>query len=629
MHRPPVALLHLTLAAACAAPAQLASVEAYRADVAWLADDAREGRDTGSPGLRATAQWVADCFERAGLQPLGDDGGWEQRFQAKGARRLIDGNTLVLGDQALPLHDDWLPLGTSASGSAGGPLVFAGYGITDEEGGWDDYAGLDAPGRVVLVLRHGPRSEVAGTRYAEDSEASRRHVDVSAKVNNAFRHGAAALLMVNDPARTGEGEGLQADRPRPYRPREAPPGVSASLPAASITLAAAGPALGLDFVALQQELDAGGRPASRALDGRTARLEVRSELELVGCANVLGFLPGNDPALAGEYVLIGAHMDHLGRGERSNSMGGRRARGQVHNGADANASGTAGVVAAARLLGARAGELRRGVVFATWSGEEWGLLGSRHYVEHPALPLEDLVAVLNMDMIGRSQDGYLAIEGTGSSAGFGRLVLEAHDALGLRFDLHLAERPSSNSDQWPFFERDIPVLAFFTGLHDDYHKPSDDAPLVNVEAGAQISSLAAEVTRRLAQDGARPLFVKAAPPASPALAAAPGDPHAAGGPGAASFKPYGVVLGTSPDMGYQEDDGVRLSSVREGTPAEKAGIRAGDIIVAFDGKTVRNLEDYSVLLFAHKPGDTVVVTVRRDGQMLDLTAVLAGRDDED
>jgi hypothetical protein len=624
--RLPIAVPFLLLVAACAAQQHLVPAESYGADVAWLADDAREGRDTGSPGLQATAQWVAQRFEQSGLQPLGDDGGWEQHFQAKGARRLIDGNELVLGDQALELYEDWMPLQTAVTGSADGALVFAGYGITDAEGGWDDYAGLDVQGRIVVVLRKGPHSDEEGTRYAEGSDARDRYLSFSGKVNAAFRHGAAALLVVNDPAHTGEG--LDRDRPQPYRSLgDEPSAVSASLPAASLTLAAAGAALGLDFAALQQEMETGGRPVTRVLEGQTARLQVRSELELVDTANVLGFLPGNDPALAGQYVLIGAHMDHLGLGEHSGSLGGRRARGQIHNGADDNASGTAGVVEAAALLGARAGELRRGVVFAAWSGEEWGLLGSRHYVEDPKLPLTDLVAVVNMDMIGRSKDGYLAVEGTGSGEGFGPLVIGAQDELGLHLDLHLAERPSNNSDQWPFFEQDIPVLAFFTGLHDDYHKPSDDAALVNAEGGAQISSLAAEVVRQLARADSRPLFVKAAPPS--AVAAAPADPHAAGNPGDTStFQPYRVVLGTSPDMAYQEDDGVRLSGVREGTPAEKAGLQAGDIIVAFDDKPVRNLEDYSVLLFSHKAGDTVRVKVRRGDQTLELSAVLAGRDGE-
>src|SRR5262249_33231372 len=162
--------------------------------------------------------------------------------------------------------------------------------------------------------------------------------------------------------------------------------------------------------------------------------------------------------------------------------GGQAAMGQIHNGADDNASGTAGLVEIARVLGERRSELKRAVVFAGWSGEELGLLGSKHFVEKPEKPLDELVAVVNMDMIGRSNNGYVVIEGVGSSPGFTDLVTEAKSDLGLSLDLHVAARPSDNSDQASFYEKGVPVLDFFTGLHDDYHKPSDDADKINVPA---------------------------------------------------------------------------------------------------------------------------------------------------
>jgi len=629
--RPLFAALVLLLVAACAAQDRLVPADAYLADVTWLADDARQGRDTGSEGLAEASRWVIAQFEAAGLEPAGDDGGWEQRFEVKGNRRLLDGNQLVLGGRELRLASDWNPLQTAITGSAQAPVVFAGYGISDPEGGWDDYAGLDVTGRIVLVLRRGPRSEEAGTRYAEGEDA-RRHISFAAKINAAYRHGAAALLVVNVPAPARAGDEPESDRPQRYMPLGLgdPEGgdLAASLPAASITAAAAQEALaghGVDLLALRSDVDGAWRAGGRVLDGVEAALEVRSELQTIAAANVLGWLPGTDPALAGEHVVIGAHMDHVGLGEGRGGRGGREARGQVHNGADDNASGTAGLVGVARVLGARRGDLRRGVLFAAWSAEEKGLLGSVHYVKHPARPLDDLVAMINMDMIGRSKDGYVAIEGVGSSPVFRDLVVEAHDELHLGLDLHLADKPSNNSDQWPFFEAGVPVLAFFTGLHDDYHMPTDDADKINADAGARIASLAGQVVATLASAAQRPEFSRPGGGAAVA-AAAPADPHA-GGPGAGDqpVQAYGVVLGTSPDMTYQQEDGVKLASVREGTPAKRAGLRKGDLIVTFDGKPVKNLEDYSVLLFSHKPGDVVSIGVLRDGTTLVLQAKLEGK----
>jgi hypothetical protein len=617
----------LLLWASCAAPPQLVPADTYRADVTWLSDDARGGRDTGSPGLEEASQWVARQFEAAGLLPAGTEG-WRQPFEVAGSRRLIDGNSLVVGGAEISLNDQYLPLQTAVSGEAAGPVVFVGYGIHDPDGGWDDYADVDVKGKVVLALRKGPRVDVEGTRYAENGEGWGR-ITFASKVNTAFLQGAAALLVANDPAHYGHDK--ETDLPQRYGPiggqREG--GATAgSLPAASLSFEAAQGLLaarGADLAELQKRMEAGG-PCSFALD-LEAKLVVRSERQTIQSANVLGWLPGSDPALAGEFVVVGAHLDHLGLGEGSPT------RGEIHNGADDNASGSAGMVAIARLLAGRRDELKRSVLFAAWSAEERGLLGSEHWVRNPTRPTEGLIANLNLDMIGRSTDGYLAVEGVGTSPEFGALVVAAHDALGLDLDLHLAPRPSANSDQWPFFREGAPVLAFFTGLHQDYHKPGDDADKVNAEGGAQIASLAAEVARRLAVADERPAFTQpsgmeervARGERSRPRDAQPGASHGEPGQEPPPSSAYRVVLGTSPDMTYQKEDGVLVGSVREDTPAQRCGLQPGDLITALDGKPVRTLEDYATLLFAHKPGDEVLITIRRGEQVLELTAKLAGK----
>ena len=625
--------LALALGAGCVATGDLPHVgaDAYLADVAWLADDARGGRDTGSPELFATADWVADRFRAAGLQPAGDDGTYLQHFTVKGSRQLTEGNALSVAGRAIALQTEYMPLQTALTGSVHAPAVFAGYGITDPDGGRDDYADLDVKDKAVIVLRRGPKSHERGTRYAERGKG-RERASFAAKVNNAFQRGAAALLIVNDPL--GSPPDTRDDELPSYRafPGE---GVAASLPAARLTAKAGSELFAsrqLDLAELQRAADEGvmrGIP----LQGVTVDFEVRAAPAEVATVNVLGWLPGSDAALAGEHVLIGAHMDHLGRGTHSGSRGGPEAVGQVHNGADDNASGTAGVVELAAALGSRRGELRRGVLFAAWSGEEWGLLGSQHYTDAPARPLDGLLAAINMDMIGRSKDGSVTVEGMGTSPGFRDLVAQAGNVLGMPLDLlKLADRPSDNSDHASFVRRQVPVINFFTGLHDDYHMPSDDTALINAATGSRIASLAGECALLLANATARPVFTEAGMggPAS----ADPANPHAAapGGPAASRDGeqpvPYRVVLGTSPDMGYQNEDGVRISGVRAGTPGEAAGLKAGDVITGFDGHPVKNLEDYSVLLFRHKPGDEVTITVRRGTETLELKATLAGQASE-
>lgn len=619
-------LAALAVAGCASQPAADAVVPAdtYLADVTWLSDDARKGRDTDSPELLQTADWVAEQFDEAGLEPLGDDGGWLQHFTVPGRRQLVDGNALLLGDATLVLKRDWMPLQTAMRGTVQGEVVFAGYGVSDAEGGYDDYAGLDVKGKVVLVLRGGPNSDDKDSRYSQNGPGS-SHRNFATKVNAAFRRGAAALLVVNGPAAYDPGS--RRDRPQPYGSLGVD-SATASLPTAHLSAQSALPVLaarGLDLAAVQQAIDTSLKPQSRALAGLTAALTIAAEEQQIGTVNVLGVLPGSDPALDGEYVLIGAHMDHVGLGLNRGSRGGESERGQIHNGADDNASGTAGLIAAARLLAADPERLRRSVVFAAWSGEEWGLLGSRYFVKQPPAALGRCVAALNMDMIGRSVNGYLAVEGVGTADGFKELVVDTERGLGLGLNIALADRPTDNSDQASFFEADIPVLNFFTGLHDDYHMPSDDVDKINAQAGAQIATLAGRVTEALAAGEAprftpidRPENAVASPHAMPGAAARPGRD---GAPPA----PYRVVLGTSPDMAYQEGDGVRLSGVRPGTPAEKAGMQKGDRIVAFDGVDVHTLEDYSTLLFSRKPGDVVKVTIVRGDQTLELSATLEGK----
>jgi hypothetical protein len=325
-------------------------------------------------------------------------------------------------------------------------------------------------------------------------------------------------------------------------------------------------------------------------------------------ANVIAILPGSGD-LAGQAVVLGAHFDHLGLGP-SGSLAPDSA-GQIHNGADDNASGTAAVLELARVLSSdtdvrRRPMPRRAVVFAFFSGEEQGLLGSAFYADHPAVPIESTYAMLNFDMVGRLRSGRLLAIGGATAAEWPALLDSANQRRGL--DLRVLGDGWGRSDHSSFFAKDRPVLHFFTDLHDQYHRPSDDWPSIDPEGIVRVVDLAGDLTRRLRVRREALNFVDAPPPA----------PAAAAGPGG---RP---VLGTIPDM-TDEPGGVRLSGVRPGTPADSAGLRSGDVLIGLGAHEIRNLQDFQNALVAHRPGDRVELRFRRGDQVLSVLVTLAGR----
>jgi Zn-dependent M28 family amino/carboxypeptidase len=317
--------------------------------------------------------------------------------------------------------------------------------------------------------------------------------------------------------------------------------------------------------------------------------------------NVVGILPGRGP-LAGQAVVVGAHYDHLGRGGFGSLE--PESTGVVHNGADDNASGTAALLEVARKLAASDLPARRTVVFVAFSGEELGLLGSAHYIRHPAFPLESTYAMINFDMVGRLREGRLVVFGSETAKEFPPLL----DSLARETGLVVTASGDGfgRSDQSSFFAANIPVLHFFTGVHEDYHRTTDDVEKINLEGLDRIAESGALAVRALA--------VRKTP-----LTFVPGQPQPT-----ASGSGYGAYLGTVPDM-TESPGGVRLSGVRAGSPAERAGLRPGDILVRLGDFSIANLYDLTDALRAHQPGDTVPVEVLRDGKPIRLQAVLGRR----
>lgn len=572
------------------------SKEDLEARIRFLASDAMAGRFSTEPGGLAAAQYVADEFERLGLEPKGD-GGWFQPFEIPIPRLGVDNAlTIVLADARIPLvvEKDWNPLSVSPRRDVTGPLVFAGYGVANPEKGYDDFAGLDVRGKVVLVLRREPP-------WAGGPSA---HATFLAKLSEAAKRGAAALLVVNDPRSRGK----NPDRLVSWNGAlGAPPG-SATIPYAFVSQDAAArllAPLGTSLVELQRAIDeAPGGPkavSSAEVKGVAVRLATSIERSTgANARNVCGFLPGSDPALAKEVVVVGAHHDHVGRG-LVGSAGGPADEGRVHPGADDNASGTACLLELAEALATADRRPRRPVLFLSFSGEELGLLGSVHYVNHPTVPLADLDVMVNCDMIGRyDAKRTMEIGGVGTGEGLRETVERANAPYGLV----LTWDPSgvAPSDNTSFFRKRVPVLFFFTGIHPEYHTPRDTPDTINYPDAARVTSLCLDTVRDLANRDARVVYTT--PP-----------PEAAGGKAA---------LGIQPAPG-SDAGGVVIQSLVEGGAAAMAGLAEGDVIVAIGPYVVDSLRDLFKALGSLKPGEKVLVKYVRGGERRTVDVVLGAR----
>jgi hypothetical protein len=558
--------------------------------VKTLAAPEMQGRASGSPGAERAARHIAAELQRFGLRPGGDGGSWLQAFTIPTGIRLGDVNALTLDGptpRALALGSEFVPLTVSAEGRQDAGLVFAGYGITAPDLGWDDYAGLDARGRIVLVLEREPRpADPAGPFRRPEAY---HYADRSHKIINAREHGALGILLITAaglPALAGHAQSM---------------GILAAAVTPGVADALLAPA-GSGVAAATAAIDGGPAPKSFAVPGTRLALQVSLVRERGRTANVVGVLPGRDVRLRDDAVVIGAHYDHLGHGGEGSLA--PDALGAVHPGADDNASGVAAVLGLARAF-AEAGGAPRTLVFVAFAGEEMGLLGSTHYVRRPAHPLERTVLMLNLDMVGRLRGRTLYVGGVDSATGLRDVVTAQAGGL----TLSVRGNPFGPSDHAAFYAAGRPVLFLFTGAHADYHRPGDTWDRIDAAGLAEVTAFAARVVDGLAGLPTPPVYARVtAPPSSPGRRGA-----------------YGPFFGVIPEFGESERSGVRVGGVRAGSPAEKAGVRQGDLIVTFGGLTVRTLEDFTFALRGRRAGDRVEVTVVREGVESRRTAVLEAR----
>ena len=653
-------LLTLATAADLAADDETAAIEQRLADaVQYLASDELEGRGINTKGLDLAAEYIATQFAEAGLKAELFDGTPMQKFSVTTSAKVGTKNSLAFVGKAdegepqrleLKLGEDFTPLAVGGSGSIDLPLVFVGYGITGNGENYDDYAGIDVEGKAVVILRHEPQQDdpesvFNGTKQSE-------HAPFRRKVSNAFEHGAAAIVFCSDQVeirrsatrahkRWQEALDKLAQQHAEFKTTEKPDleqmesqlaGIDELLqqvaagadklratfdPVLSFASGGTGSqhrdfpvvfsrrevvdellkaGLQTDLATLESEIDDGPKPRSQPLPDWRIVGEVEVERVETEVKNVVAVLEGEGP-LAEEVLVIGAHYDHVGRREQGS---GEADQDLINNGADDNASGVAAMIEVARTMAQRPQKPRRTVVFIAFAAEERGLLGSGHYVANPLFPVDKTVAMLNMDMVGRLRDEKLTIFGSGTASGFSELLTELNEQHGF----NLTQNPSGfgPSDHAAFYGKEVPVMHFFTGVHKDLHKPSDEFDKLNVAGMRRVTAMVTEIAVELAESDQRPEYVSVPR----------GGVRPSGGE-----RPF---FGSVPDFDYS-GSGFAISGVSENGPAQKAGLKAGDVIVKLGESKIGNLEDFDSALRKHKAGDKVPVVVRRDDkeQTLEVT----------
>lgn len=576
-----------------------ADPQRYLNDIKTLTEPKMEGRGDGTKGLVRAEHVLQAHYKSLGLEPAGTHGYLQPFVVTTGAKLKGKNDLIIQNAQAkteLELNQDYVPFSFSSSSRAVCPLIFAGYGITAPEFDYDDYAGLDVKDKLVVVLRYEPKGFAAKAH----NQGLTRHSQIITKAINARNHGAKAVILLN--GQLGEGE---EDLLTHFGSVSGPEDVGISI--VQVKNASAEPwfqAAGKSLKDAQEQINSSTKPASFAFpDSLQASLTVDIETTHATVNNVLAYLPGKTD----EYVILGAHYDHLGRGTFDSLA--PSLIGQIHPGADDNASGTAGLLELARMLAPFKGQLQRGILFASFAGEELGLLGSAAWVKDPTKPLDKAVAMLNMDMIGRIKDSKVYIGGVGTGSTLQKILDDAHDDSALKFEI--SQGGYSSSDHTSFVMKRIPVLFFFSGLHSDYHKPSDTWDKINPDSAANLLNIVARVAVELASEPTNPTFVEVVE----------SNPHSATSGGGGGYGPY---FGSIPDFG-QTENGVKFSDVKPGSPAAKAGLKAGDVLIQFGSKPIKNLYDFTDALRSSKIGDVVPVTVLRDGKELKVDVKLEQR----
>jgi hypothetical protein len=608
-----------------------------KSDLYFLASDRLEGRGVGTAGLDIAADFIASRFESLGLRPLPGLNGYFQPFEITSAQSIDPATSLTLADHACKLDAEFTALSSSPEKSFSGPLVFAGYSVTNRDRHYDDYADIDVKGKVVLALRFEPHDDKGQSRWGTNGGWT-PSAYLESKARAAAEHGAAALILINPPNHNSMSDDPLIEFARQYTGTLAIPVLQVKRNVADQLLRQAGaPSLS----ELQSKIDQSEKPASIDLNGAAAKGGVAIKRTRKTVRNVVACIPGSGPH-ADEYVVIGAHYDHLGWGgayslanmpllqrqpgvtepgnphaapattQAHSALPTTRA---IHHGADDNASGTVAVLELARLFAHRAAKEppQRTLVFCAFTGEEMGLLGSGHFVNHSPIDLKKSVAMLNLDMVGRIRKELLYVGGGGTAAPLHSILKKADLDSPLEFK-NFGEGGLGPSDHMSFAQKKVPVLFLFSGTHEDYHRPTDTPDKINYDGIAQVVQMSVELIDDLAAMP-KSQYVDAADKSTMM------NPSLVGGDGQRR-----ASLGVIPEYGGEEDGkGVRISGTSTGTPADKAGLRAGDVLLKLGDQPTSTLMELSTALASHKPGDKVKLIYKRGDKELSADITLGER----
>ncbi len=572
-----------------------------RAHVTRLASDDFQGRQAGSTGERRAGSYIEAQLARVGARPLPGRTSMFLPFEfTAGSRDGGSSLSLTQGSRASTVFRnvrDLQVLSFSDTADVTAPIVFAGYGIVVPESqnfGYDSYATLDVKDKVVVVLRYFP----------EDAEPTvratiARYSDLRYKALAARQRGAKALIVITGPRSPNPGRTVPMNFDTALA-GSGIPAASASGRVAEALFASAPKTL----AAIQQELDSGNPHVVGFPLVGTATLKTAIIRQKQTARNVVAYLPATQAAADKPWIIVGAHYDHLGRGDQGTSLASKDEAGQIHHGADDNASGTAAVLAMAEALAKQ--PRSRNVAFALWSAEEIGLVGSNAFVTAPPMPVSQVAAYFNFDMVGRMQENKLIVQAVGTATTWPRMLERANISAG--FDLTVQADPYQPTDVATFNQAGVPSLSFSTGSHADYHKPSDTADKVDYEDLDRLVLFATSLVTATAEAPEAPQFVKVDQPTSRAVTTA------------------GIRLttGTIPDY-TSEVKGLLLGGVIGGGPAEQAGLMKGDVIVEIAGQSIANIYDYTFALELLKINQPVKVVYTRGGMRLETTLTPAAR----
>jgi len=570
----------------------------------YLSSDELEGREPGKKGNFEAANFIANNFKKFGLIPLGSD--YFQNFSISSGVRITDKNSVSFSvkiekpgvplDKIKPierkwtLKEDFYPISFSDNASFSGEIAFVGYGISAKNFDYDDYKDIDVSGKAVIILIDSAEGRPKIDKFKEYSE-------IKYKVSNAKSKGATAVILVKDQGDSAD-VFIPLNMVRFFKSNNIPV-VQASRTSISKFFPK-----DKQLYVVEQEIVKNLKPKSFIIPNTTVNISVDLEIIETSVPNVLGLVKGIDEKLSDEYIVVGAHFDHLGWGGANSLYRGKTT--QIHNGADDNASGTSVLLELAERVAKN--PLKRSVIFFAINCEEMGLLGSNYYVWNPLVSLEKTVFMLNLDMVGRMQDSKLNIIGTGSSPYFSQLV----DSISAIDNLILSKSvdPYGASDHTSFYSNNVPVMFFFTGLHSDYHLPSDDFEKINFDGMLKVADFSMKILDFIGNNSNKPEYILVKMDHQEMAAKA----------GAGNGAWFGIV----PNF---EDNhlGFKISGTSTGSPAEKAGLKNGDIITKFGEKVINNLYDLTYAIREHSPGDVVVVELLRDGKLMKFNVELSKR----